>query len=161
LTITRSGSKETRRQTLFDYLDEQLHQNRGKPGGFVGYLGYELRADCGSPVTHDSPFPDAMLMRVEKFESGEFPAPELQTTGISPQTRLSREEYIERIQECIALMKRGESYELCLTNQIAFDTDVSGLAYYAALRKVNPAPYSAYLRFSDLGFSDLEIACSS
>jgi para-aminobenzoate synthetase len=28
-------------------------------GGFVGYLGYELKADCGSPTSHRSDMPDA------------------------------------------------------------------------------------------------------
>ena len=34
----------------------------GLLGGFVGYLGYECKADCGSPVVHRSDLPDATLM---------------------------------------------------------------------------------------------------
>lgn len=30
-------------------------------GGYVGYLGYELKAECGSPNRHRSPHPDACL----------------------------------------------------------------------------------------------------
>ena len=35
---------------------------RGLLGGFVGYLGYECKADCGSPNVHRSDVPDAVLM---------------------------------------------------------------------------------------------------
>jgi para-aminobenzoate synthetase len=162
LTISCDGRIEIRQQTLFDYLDQELHDNRGRAGGFVGYLGYELRADCGSPVTHTSPFPDAMLMRVATFEPGVLPlAAKPAPVVSSPRARLSREEYIDQIAECIALMRKGEAYELCLTNQIDFETDASALSYYHALRKTNPAPYSAYLKLADPEFGALEIACSS
>ena len=29
--------------------------------GFAGYLGYELKADCGGELVHRSPLPDAAL----------------------------------------------------------------------------------------------------
>ena len=35
---------------------------RGLVGGFVGYLGYECKADCGSPNVHRSALPDATMM---------------------------------------------------------------------------------------------------
>ena len=35
---------------------------RGLLGGFVGYLGYECKADCGSPNVHRSDVPDAVMM---------------------------------------------------------------------------------------------------
>ncbi len=35
---------------------------RGLVGGYVGYLGYELKADCGSPNVHSSDMPDAAMM---------------------------------------------------------------------------------------------------
>ena len=35
--------------------------------GFAGYLGYELKADCGSPNTHSSPHPDAALIFADRL----------------------------------------------------------------------------------------------
>ena len=35
---------------------------RGLIGGYVGYLGYECKADCGSPNVHRSDIPDAVMM---------------------------------------------------------------------------------------------------
>jgi anthranilate/para-aminobenzoate synthase component I len=34
----------------------------GLLGGYVGFLGYECKADCGSPNVHRSDVPDAVLM---------------------------------------------------------------------------------------------------
>lgn len=36
-------------------------------GGFVGYFGYELKAQCGGNAAHRSRFPDARLLFVERF----------------------------------------------------------------------------------------------
>jgi para-aminobenzoate synthetase len=35
-------------------------------GGYVGYLGYELKAECGGCATHQSELPDAALFRVDR-----------------------------------------------------------------------------------------------
>ncbi|WP_041824979.1 MULTISPECIES: aminodeoxychorismate synthase component I [Streptomycetaceae] len=53
--------------TVFDYLQAQLRRRRtdvpdlpfGFTGGYVGYFGYELKADLGSANKHTSPTPDA------------------------------------------------------------------------------------------------------
>jgi para-aminobenzoate synthetase len=65
--------------------------------------------------------------------------------------------YLAGIDRCQALLRDGESYEMCLTNQLEADVDVDPLRFYRVLRRRNPAPYAAYLRVSD----DLTIACSS
>jgi len=161
LTVTRDGHSETRTQSLFDFLDESLRANRVEPsvpfpGGYVGYFGYELRSDCGSPVSHRSPFPDAMLMRVDNVSRVDRVPETAGRHSSPPKPRLSRSEYIERIHRCLAYLREGQAYELCLTNQLDLETDIPGLRYYEILRQLNPAPYSAYLRFGDL-----EIACSS
>ncbi|WP_406693093.1 aminodeoxychorismate synthase component I [Saccharopolyspora sp. ID03-671] len=36
-------------------------------GGYVGYFGYELKADCGSPNRHRSPAPDAVWIFADRF----------------------------------------------------------------------------------------------
>jgi len=162
LTIARDGQTENRTQTLFDYLDESLRENRPDPslpfgGGYVGYFGYELRADCGSPVTHHSPFPDAMLMRIGPGVGQAVPPAVLPVSAQhKPKPRLTRPQYLDRIAQCIAHLREGEAYQLCLTNQLDLETAIPALRYYETLRRLNPAPYSAYLRFGDL-----EIACSS
>ncbi|MGH2854070.1 MAG: glutamine amidotransferase-related protein, partial [Solirubrobacteraceae bacterium] len=70
LTHGATGSTVEYR-SIFDTLDRELSARtveppaglaRGLVGGFVGYLGYECKADCGSPNTHRSDVPDAVLM---------------------------------------------------------------------------------------------------
>jgi para-aminobenzoate synthetase len=62
----------------------------------------------------------------------------------------SRERYLDDIGTCIERLHEGDSYEICLTNQLRFDAHVDPLDLYRRLRRVNPAPFAAYLRFGDL-----------
>jgi para-aminobenzoate synthetase len=152
-------------------------------GGYVGYLGYELKAECGALGKHRSPFPDACLLRVDRFlaidhaeqtlwivSCGEpdheterriaelNDPPPVSVTSAPVQFTLStdRENYLRLIAACRSRIAAGESYEICLTNQLRVATQASPLAYYEALRKLNPAPHSAYLHLDDI-----DIACSS
>ncbi|CAN7128184.1 unnamed protein product [Brassica rapa subsp. narinosa] len=71
----------------------------------------------------------------------------------------SREQYINDVERCMQYIKDGESYELCLTTQNRWrigNTDPLGL--YLHLREKNPAPYAAFLNFSN---SNLSLCCSS
>src|SRR6202035_1993440 len=43
-------------------IDVPEGMSKGLVGGFVGYLGYECKADCGSPNTHSSDVPDAVQL---------------------------------------------------------------------------------------------------
>ena len=55
--------------------------------------------------------------------------------------------YIENIRKCLTEIKNGESYEVCLTNQLSIELQLDPLTLYLNLRKINPAQYSAYLHF--------------
>jgi para-aminobenzoate synthetase len=71
VAIERARRSTVERRSIFDLLDREVAKHavepppgvdRGLIGGFVGYLGYELKADCGSPNVHHSDMPDALLM---------------------------------------------------------------------------------------------------
>lgn len=71
IAIDRGGVESVEHKSIFDYLHRELGRievdppegvERGLVGGYVGYLGYELKADCGSPNVHSSDMPDAALM---------------------------------------------------------------------------------------------------
>src|ERR1019366_1175960 len=71
VTSTRDGQSTTESASIFDVLDRELQARaveapgdvaQGLLGGFVGYLGYECKADCGSPNVHRFDLPDAIMM---------------------------------------------------------------------------------------------------
>jgi len=86
-------------------------------------------------------------------------APE--TRHSEPDVRLARprERYLEEISECRRLLAEGETYEVCLTNAVEnevcltdageADAEPDPLTLYRELRRANPAPYAAYVRFGD------------
>jgi para-aminobenzoate synthetase len=162
-------------------------------GGYLGYLGYELKALCGGTAAHSSPYPDSRLLFVDRFlafdhhercvylvytattsDRGAASAwldqmeqrlvqgiPAAGTPDVmhkSPVVFLEqdRDEYLANIGRCLEEIRDGESYEICLTNRITAEADVDPLAYYRVLRRLNPAPYSAFLRFAEVS-----VACSS
>jgi para-aminobenzoate synthetase len=57
---------------------------------------------------------------------------------------------MQDVETCLDHLLDGDSYEICLTNQLSLDLDVDPLHLYRRLRRANPAPFAAYLRFGDL-----------
>jgi len=176
---------------FFEHMEQLLESEVHAPplpfdftGGYVGYLGYELKAECGSPNRHRSSLPDAFLLRVDQFlaidhsenavwlvgrdaewlDETEQRIRALQDGSTGPwfcpapscELGISRDEYLRLIAECRSRIAAGESYEICLTNQLRVATDIPALAYYEVLRRQNPAPHSAYLQFGEI-----QVACSS
>ncbi|MBI2501704.1 MAG: aminodeoxychorismate synthase component I [Candidatus Latescibacteria bacterium] len=63
--------------------------------------------------------------------------------------RRSRAGYLRDIEQCLQAIREGESYELCLTNQVLGPAVADPLSGYRTLRRLNPAPYAAFLRLGD------------
>jgi para-aminobenzoate synthetase len=61
-----------------------------------------------------------------------------------------RGRYLADIEAALSQLRRGESYEICLTNEIRLPPVDDPLAYFRTLRRINPAPYAAYLRLADV-----------
>ncbi|MFK8000686.1 MAG: aminodeoxychorismate synthase component I [Polyangiales bacterium] len=67
--------EETRPGSVFDVMRDVLREraasSQGLPfgfqGGFVGYLGYGLKADCGGSDAHPAAEPDALLHFCDRF----------------------------------------------------------------------------------------------
>ncbi len=202
LTITRTDTVSCITEGIFEYLHREI-ERRHCPSddlpfdfncGFVGYFGYELKAECGFELNHSSDLPDAMFLLADRMiaidhqeqtlyllcliQQGQTASASVWFEWIRQQInhlrplspivpaktqtpvifRLSRSQrtYLDNIQTCLQEIQQGETYQVCLTNQIYTDTTPDPLTFYRLLRQINPAPYAAFLRFGDVA-----IACSS
>jgi para-aminobenzoate synthetase len=199
-SVSRDGAETVEHKSIFDYLDRELKRiaveppagvARGLVGGYVGYLGYELKADCGSPNVHSSDMPDAAMMLANRVvavdhtkdvtyvfalcrgEDAEAelwldaaqdlieaaiadppaerpPAPPSEPGGhVSFQSGRGRERYLADIAKSQSELLAGESYEVCLTDQFSTDASPDPFELYRQLRRSNPSPFSAFLRFGE------------
>ena len=205
----RAGESTIERGSIFDVLEREVAKHAveapaGMPpgllGGFVGYLGYELKADCGAASNaHRSDVPDAVMMLANRLvmvdhlerrtqliavcrkEEGEAEAEgwlneaELlvrdtlagSTASPSPvgaavaggdpgdpqvtfHCGRGREQYLADIARSQAELAAGESYEVCLTDQIWTDASPEPFDLYRNLRRSNPAPFAAYLKLGEV-----------
>jgi para-aminobenzoate synthetase len=202
--VHRAGGTETERGSIFEVLDRELAQRSlatpsgpvpGLLGGFVGYLGYECKADVGSTNVHSSDVPDAVLMLANRLiavdhvrhrtdliaipagdeEEAERwldeaeatvaaaladppadPSPadpafgEPSDSQVTFQCGRGREQYLADIARSQAELAAGESYEVCLTDQISTDASPDPFDLYRNLRRSNPAPFAAYLKLGEV-----------
>ncbi|MEV6280347.1 aminodeoxychorismate synthase component I [Nocardia sp. NPDC051832] len=206
---TADGERHTEQGDVLSYLAQQLRWRKAEipelpfdfACGYVGYLGYEVKADCGAGTVHRSAVPDAQWIFADRLVvvdhvTGQThllaltdPRSELARDATADWLRDTREvlealptwanppelevdsdlgaveglltrgraQYLADIAVCLDKLRAGESYEICLTDGVTVAADAAdGLDFYRTLRRCNPAPYAAYLRFDDL-----DIACSS
>jgi para-aminobenzoate synthetase len=75
LRIERRGGVELRDESIFDYLSGEMRRLRQFTDelpfdfdcGFVGYFGYELKADCEGSDAHRSSMPDAAFVFADRL----------------------------------------------------------------------------------------------
>ena len=100
-----------------------------------------------------------------RADSGAVPAVTQHLTQHQPQHQppafrlaRSKQQYLQDVAACQQALYDGESYEICLTTALVRQHPVNALHLYRTLRKVNPAPYAAWMSF---GADELQICCSS
>jgi para-aminobenzoate synthetase len=206
VSIRRGGETRVEHGSIFDVLERELASGaveppeglaRGLVGGYVGYLGYECKADCGSRNVHRSDVPDAVMMLANRVVAvdhvgkrthllalcgsedadaerwlgdaeaavrGALAAPaaappeRARTDGdgggpLAPvrfRCGRGRRQYLADIARCQAALAAGESYEVCLTDQISTDESPDPFTLYRVLRHSNPAPFAAYLKLGEV-----------
>ena len=75
LAVERASGREVRTASVLDYCRDRLARLRTDAPelpfdftcGFAGYLGYELKAECGGRPAHASPLPDAALVLCDRL----------------------------------------------------------------------------------------------
>ncbi|WP_202637924.1 aminodeoxychorismate synthase component I [Bailinhaonella thermotolerans] len=199
------GTEERVPRDFFGYLDDRLRHRAVPvpPGlpfdfnlGYVGYLGYELKAETSGSAAHEAETPDAALifadrmLAIDHVEHRSYllalsaggddaaavawldetalrllalpgPGPEPGGAGTltaedstdmdrlgTARPRHGRAEYLKRVGACLAEIRLGESYEICLTNMVTVDETIDPAHTYSRLRRISPVPYGAFLDFA-------------
>jgi para-aminobenzoate synthetase len=203
LTRHDAGGVVEEKGSFFEVLDRELEDrgieppkdpDHGLVGGFVGYLGYELKGDCGATNAHRSDVPDAVQMLANRViaidhvhgrthvlavAKGDEPEAERWLEEVEREVRdalaagpaklepddtpipppkdpvvfrpgRGREQYLADIARCQSALGAGESYEVCLTDQIHTNAEPDPWTLYRGLRRSNPAPFAAYLKLGEL-----------
>jgi para-aminobenzoate synthetase len=70
--------------------------------------------------------------------------------AVESNLRRPAERYLDDIAACKGHLRAGHSYEICLTNKAVFEAPSDPLLAYRCLRRANPAPFAAFLRFGGL-----------
>ncbi|KAK9835181.1 hypothetical protein WJX81_004045 [Elliptochloris bilobata] len=189
--VDACGRQQRLRTTFLDWLEGELARWRvvdtraaaALPfdfwGGCIGYLGYELKAECGGASRHAARTPDAAVFLADRLlavdhrggdvyvlalaepADAEAARSWVDSTSAAVQAltlRRTRERYLADVEACLAAMCAGESYELCLTTALARRPAPDAAALYSALRRTNAAPYAAFLAFGARG---PQVCCSS
>ena len=102
--------------------------------GFDLYPGFESRKRKLLKLTESAG--DRRLQR-EAFESDK------------PRSNFSTNEYFNAIGKARDYIREGEVYQINLSQRFSSSFNGSPASIYERLRKINPAPYSAYLNFGD------------
>ncbi|WP_203749395.1 aminodeoxychorismate synthase component I [Cellulomonas chitinilytica] len=78
----------------------------------------------------------------------DVPAPPMPLDTIEQvlEFRHPRREYLALVERCLEHIRRGESYEICLTNTLRTGPLADPWATYQRLRSISPVPYGAYLQ---------------
>jgi para-aminobenzoate synthetase len=198
--MTSASGEEVERRSIFSVLNREVSRlavgppegmPRGLIGGFVGYLGYECKADCGSTNAHSSDIPDALFMLADRVVAVDHTSATTHLLAVchgdeeecerwldeaealvceelaNPSDRTlepaeaaadhvcfrsgrGRDQYLADIEHSLEEILAGETYEVCLTDQISTDASPDPFHLYKVLRRRNPAPFASYLRFGEV-----------
>ncbi len=74
VAVERASGRQVRAESVFDHCRRELERLRVDApelpfdfvGGFAGYFGFELKAECGGRAAHASALPDAALLLCDR-----------------------------------------------------------------------------------------------
>jgi anthranilate synthase component 1 len=160
---------------LVSFEDAEGELAAGRP--VVGYLGYDHIAELESTVPLPADGPDLPESRflvadaVVRFDHASSVAEVLagdrdsiarllaqpfeeprSASKRSDATRRtpSQAEYEQQVRAAKGYIREGDAYQVVLSQRAERKTDVSGLALYRSLRRINPSPYHFLLELGDV-----------
>lgn len=212
VTVRQDGMSSTVAvDSIFDFLQANLAQHAANRDvdlpfdfdlGYVGVLGYELKAETIGSRVHASPVADAAFVfatrlivldhiehktyllhlvagdalhleaehwfdhAAEAIGAASLESRHRTASHAEARRRLTlaeveswiasnasmrhdRPTYVSKINAALDEILHGESYEICLTNQISFPFAEDPFDLYRAMRALTPAPHAAYFNGGD------------
>ncbi len=70
-------------------------------------------------------------------------------TGNGLRANMTRQEYMDRVENAKSYIREGDIYQANIAQRFEFPTSDRALDLFARLRRVNPSPFSGYLKFKD------------
>lgn len=163
-----------------DALARELSENTVQPDaaatpfalGFVGWLGYGLRAATMGEPELPPRYPDAALAFVdtalefdhsahsvsiitlrdeidaswiETLAGATAPSPPRPPAPAEASWRYSDEEYLWMIEECQRAIREGDAYQLCLTTEVTVAARVDPFDTYRLLRASSPTHHGGFI----------------
>src|SRR5215213_4584246 len=185
LRVERASGSEQRRESVLAYCQRELERLRADAPelpfdftcGFAGYLGYELKAECGGRLAHRSLLPDAALVLCDRLIAFDHDERGVHLVALADAAgAAAAEEWLAATERELEALARhpppvplappaagslsfaackheifeGESYEICLTTELHSEGAIDPLTAYRVLRARNPAPHAALLRLGDV-----------
>jgi anthranilate synthase component 1 len=160
---------------LVSFEDAERELGAGRP--VVGYLGsdHSAKLEQTVPLPADGPdlpesrflLADAVVrfdhassvaevlagdrdsiarLLAQPFEEPRFASKRTEATHRTP----SRAEYEQQVRAAKGYIREGDAYQIVLSQRAERKTDVSGLALYRSLRRINPSPYHFLLELGDV-----------
>lgn len=126
-------------------------------GVWVGYVAYELGALAvlERPATHTPSVPlihlayypllGAHVPREFPSFTARSPKPHARRARLTPEPAQDRDAWIRAVQAIQAYLKSGDCYQVNHTQAFHARTSLSATTLYERLRRLNPAPFAAFL----------------
>ena len=176
--ITHNNNKAINEHDVFTFLQSRLNAHSAQKhhkipftGGIAGYWGYDLGRqleDIPQNTTDDINVPDMMvgiynnvlahdhannktwlIGEMPNFSQGNITKT---ITDIDWKPQISETKYKDNIKKIIDYIYAGEVYQVNISRR--FEANLSknfnSFNHYKHLRKVNSAPFSAYMNFGDV-----------
>ncbi|KAL8718545.1 MAG: hypothetical protein Q9225_004335 [Loekoesia sp. 1 TL-2023] len=145
-----TSTPEDRPDLCFAFIERSILVDHKRHLLHVQGLQYD-EADCSTSKWIDDTI--SVLKDFSENKLGTLSSQDLSfSKGTSRKVVPEESSYRSRIIRCQEQIRAGESYELCLTDRthITTESKTSAWSMYTRLRRLNPAPFSAFIQLGHL-----------
>ena len=158
-----NGRTEYIKANPFTVLKDLLKRFKSRPGGAVGYFGYDMKdfiENLPDIAKDDIEIPDCIIgfynniavydnkqtdFHPRRGNPGNFEVKEIPDL----RSNFSREDYVSMVNRAKEYIKKGDIYQVNLSQRFESQLNMESYELYLRLRDFSPAPFSSYLNFGD------------